>query len=364
MKRVIQYLLLLAVLGGFLYTLYYLYQKNQEPDTVYETVAPEERTIIRQTVAAGSVVPREEILIKPVVSGIIDELFVEAGDVVKKGDLIARIKIIPDMVSLNAAENRVERSKISLDNARIDFERNKTLFDQDVISAADLQPFELAFNNAKLEVVAAEDNLLIIKEGVSKSAENATNTLVRSTITGMVLDVPVKQGNQVIEANTFNEGTTIASVANMGEMIFEGFLDEAEVGKVRENMELIITIGALSDQTFRADLEYIAPKGTDQDGTIQFQVKAALLKGDSTFIRAGYSANAAIVLDKREQVLSIEESVLHFEDDSVYVFVETGNQQFEKRLVELGLSDGIYTEVLTGITSDDRLRGREKRLPS
>lgn len=363
MKKAIRITVLFFVLTAFGYTLYYLYMKNQKPDVTYSIEKPSMGDIRLETVAAGKVVPRQEILIKPVVSGIIDELFVEAGDQVQKGDLIARIKIIPNMVSLNNAENRVDLAQVALNNAQLDYDRNISLYKDSVISYAAFQPFELALKNAKLELEAAEDNLLIIKEGISKSANNATNTLVRSTISGMILDVPVKEGNQVIEANTFNEGTTIASVADLGEMIFEGFLDEAEVGKVKEGMNLTLTIGAIQGRSFPAILEYIAPKGTEKDGAIQFQIKAALIKDDSTFIRAGYSANATIVLEQVKDVLTVKESLIRFSGDSVYAFVQTGPQEFEKTPVITGLSDGIYIEVKSGITAEAELRGKEILLP-
>lgn len=261
MKKIVRITFIVAILSLFGYTLFFLYNKNQAPETSYQIETAETRDILLETVAAGKVVPKQEILIKPVVSGIIDEIYVEAGDIVQKGDLLARIKIIPNMVNLNNAENRVKQAQILLNNAQIDFKRNKQLFDEEVISFATFQPFELALKNAQLEVEAAKDNLLIIKEGISNSSSSNSNTLVRSTIEGMVLDVPVKQGNQVIEANTFNEGTTIASIADLGKMIFEGFLDESEVGKVKEGMDIILTIGAIQNQTFPATLEYIAPKG-------------------------------------------------------------------------------------------------------
>ncbi len=360
MKRLIRITIFLAILAGFVYTLYYLYEKNQEPETVYQTESPRIGTVVKKTVATGSVVPRKEILIKPVVSGIIDKLYVDAGQYVNKGDLIARIKIIPDMVNLNNAENRLKRARIALKNTEIEYQRNKKLYEDKVISYAEFQPFQLNYDNALLEVAAAEDNLKIIREGVSNSSENATNTLVRSTISGMVLDVPVKEGNQVIEANTFNEGTTIAAVADMGDMIFDGKIDESEVGKVKKGMELLLTIGALQDKELHATLTYISPKGTDDNGAIQFQIKADIDKEDlkDTFIRAGYSANASIVLDRSDSVMVINESLVEYEGDSAFVWVETAEQKFEKRPIQLGLSDGIIVEVVSGISENDKLRGK------
>lgn len=244
MKKALGLIFLFLFIGAVGYGIYFLYNKNQEPDSFYETKQAEVADIVKKTVATGSVVPRKEILIKPVVSGIIHEVYVEAGDRIKKGEVIAKVKIIPDMVNLSNAQNRLDRAQISLENSKIEYDRNKKLLDQEVISAADFQPFQLSYNNAKIELSSAEDNLQIIKEGVSKSASTTSNTLVRSTINGMVLDVPVKEGNQVIESNTFNEGTTIATVADMSDLIFEGDLDESEVGKVKEGMEIQLTIGA------------------------------------------------------------------------------------------------------------------------
>lgn len=359
-KKILKIGAFVAFLGLVAYTLKYLYDKNQAPTVFYEVVSPANRDIKLETMATGSVKPRREIMIKPVVSGIVDELYVEAGDKVAKNDILARVKIIPDMVNLNNAENRLSRAKIQLETALNDYNRFEKLFDQEVISANDFQPYQVALKNARLELQAAQDNLDIIKEGVSKNSAGASNTLVRSTIDGMVLDVPVEEGNQVIESNTFNEGTTIASVADMSDMIFEGYLDESEVGRVTVGLPIVLTIGALPNQTFAANLEYIAPKGEDRDGSIQFLIRAALTLSDSNFIRAGYSANASIVLDQRIDVLTVPESVVSFEGDSTFVYKQTSPQKFERIPVQLGLSDGIHAEVLSGIAANDELKGKEQ----
>lgn len=361
MKIVIRTGILVAILGVFAYTMYYLYAKNEAPEKTYQVEKPFMSEVIKKTVATGSVVPRKEILIKPVVSGIIDKIYVEAGSMIKKGDLIARVKIIPNMVNLNNAENRVQRARIDLDNTKIEYNRNEKLYNQGVISKAEFQPFELKLKSAQLELEAAEDNLQIIREGVSKSSKGATNTLIRSTIAGMVLDVPVKEGNQVIEANTFNEGTTIASVADMTDMIFLGKLDESEVGKVSEGMDLILTIGALQDLTLGAKLEYIAPKGVDENGAIQFEIKAKINPEDlaQNFIRSGYSSNASIVLEKSDSTLVLKESLIEFSGDTAFVYVLTGPQKFERTQIELGLSDGIIVVVKNGVDANTEVRGRE-----
>ena len=356
MKRFFKVLIIIVVLGVFGYTLYFLYQKSQTKPVVYKTETPFVTDIEKKTVATGKIVPRKEIEIKSQVSGIIDQMFVEAGDTVKKGDLIARIKIIPDMLSLNSAESRVKRAQLNMEDAQVKYDRQKELYDKKVIAEADFLPVEIAFKNAKEELTAAKDNLQIIKEGVTSKMGQTSNTLVRSTITGMVLDVPVEEGNSVIESNTFNNGTTIASVANMGQMIFKGKVDESEVGKIKPGMDLLLTVGAIEDVKFGADLEYISPKGTEQNGAIQFEIRASVELKKDYFIRAGYSANADIVLEKRDSVLAINESLLIFEEDSPFVEVQVDSQVFEKRPIVLGLSDGIKREVLSGVEKEDQIK--------
>lgn len=348
----------LLVLGGlFVWTLWFLYQKSAEPPVVYETEQANTRDIIKKTVATGSIVPRKEILIKPQVSGIIQEIYVEAGDMVKKGDLIAKVQVIPDMLSLNNAENRVNRAEIGFEDARLNFDRNKKLYDSGIIAFAEYQQFKVTFESAREELENAKDNLQIIRLGATKKAGKAANTLIRSTVDGTVLDVPVEEGNSVIEANNFNEGTTIASIADLTDMIFEGKVDESEVGKIREGMELIINIGAIENKRFSAVLEYISPKGILDNGAIQFEIRAKMQLDESTRIRAGYSANADIVLDKREGVLALNEALLQFDaKKKPYVEVAVGDQQFEKREIELGLSDGIFVEVKSGLDSNDAVK--------
>ncbi len=357
MKKVIFIIVSILIVGLLAWTLIYVYNKSQEKPVSFKTEEPYYTDIIQKTVATGSVIPRKEIDIKPVVSGIIQELLVEPGMQVKSGDVLAKIKVIPDMVTLNNAENRVERAKIERDNAMVDFERNKTLFDKGVISQADFQPFQLAKRNVEIELDAAEDNLRIIREGASKKNSATSNTFVRSTISGMVLAVPVEIGNSVIEVNNFNEGTTIATIADMSDLIFEGKVDESEVGKIKEGMDLILTIGAIENEEFEALLEYISPKGVEENGAIQFEIKAAVNLKSDQFIRAGYSANANVVLARRDSVLAINEGLVQYEDETeTFVEVKTGEQQYDKRKVELGLSDGIKVQVLSGVDKGDNIK--------
>jgi len=348
------------VLGIFVWTLWFLYQKNQEPPVVFETKTPAVRTIIKKSVATGSVVPRNETFIKPQISGIIQNIYVKAGDIVKEGDLIAKVKVIPDMVALNNAENRVNRAEISLNNAQMDYDRNKKLADEKVISEAEFQQFQIARRQAQEELNAAEDALAIIKEGVSKKSASSSNTLIRSTVNGMILDVPVEEGFNVIEANNFNDGTTIASVADMDNLIFEGNIDESEVEKLDLGMQLILTIGAIEDHEFKANLEYISPKGVEEEGAIKFEIEAAVESDTNFFIRAGYSANANVVLERADSVLSIDEGLVTFEGNEASVEVETKPQQFEKRTIETGISDGIFIEVKSGLTKDDKIKVPQK----
>ncbi len=356
MKRIGKIIFFIAFIAVFVYSMFYLFQKSQEEPVVYETQTPYYSDIILKTLATGSIKPREEVDIKPQLSGIIQKLYVDAGDEVKEGDLMAMIKVIPNMVALNSAENRAETAQINLNNAKLDFDRNKKLYKQDVISFSEFQKFETTYKNAQIEKRGATENLDIVKEGSSKKLGKSALTRVTATVTGMVLDVPIKVGNQVIESNNFNDGTTVATVANMNDMIFEGLIDESEVGKIEVGMDLLITIGAIEGRQFNAKLEYIAPKGTEENGAIQFQVKAEIELSKDVFIRAGYSANADVVLDSRDSVLAIGEGLLQFEEAQPFVEVLVGNQIFERREVKLGLSDGIKVEVLSGVSPEDEIK--------
>jgi HlyD family secretion protein len=358
MKTFFKVLLLVIVVSLAGYFIFYLVQKESSDPIVYSTISPIDTLIIKKTVATGSVIPRREINMKSQVSGIIEKLYYIAGTQVKSGEVIARVKIIPDLVNLNNAENRVNQAQINLDNAKIEYDRNADLLKQNVLPKTDFIASELRYNTCKNELESAQSNLDLIKEGVNRKAGQATNTLIKSTITGMVLDVPVKEGTRVIESNTFNEGTTIASVADMGEMIFEGKLDESEVGKIHEGMDLVLTIGALENVKLSAKLEYISPKGVTENGAIQFQIRAAIAdnKNAGAFLRAGYSANADIILDKREKVMAIPESVLLFENGNTFVEVGTPDGKYEKRKITTGISDGIYIEVKSGLQKTDKIK--------
>ncbi len=356
MKKIIKIAILVLILAVFVVTIVYLYRKSQEKPVVYQTEKPFMTTIIKKTVATGSVIPRKEIEIKPQVSGIVEEIFVQAGKQVRQGDVIARVRIIPDLINLNNAEARLDRAKIAFDDAKLNADRQEKLYNQGVISAVENQQSQVSYKNARQEVDASESNLELIREGVNKKSGKTTNTLIRSTIEGMLLDIPIKVGNSVIETNNFNAGTTIATVADVGDMIFQGKVDETEVGKIKPGMDLQLTIGAIENDTFQATLKYISPKGVLENGAVQFEIKADVTLKKDEFIRAGYSANADIVLDHKHDVLAVKEAALLFQGDSAYVEVETASQKFEKRFIKTGLSDGINIEILSGLTKNDKIK--------
>ena len=356
MKKFFKISLIVVLIALVGWVAFYLFKQTQKSPVVYETEQPERIDIIKKTVATGSIVPRKEIQIKPQESGIITELYVKPGDRVEEGDLMAKIQIVPEMVQVNEAETRLEKAKLAFENARIEFERSKELFENKVIPESDYLNDKLSYQSAKEDVESAQNHLELIKEGVIKKAGAQTNTLIRSTTEGMVLDIPVEIGHSVIKSNNFNDGTTVALVADMGEMIFEGKVDETEVGKIREGMQLLLTIGALDEDDFKANLEFISPKGEEENGAIQFDIKAAVELQEGSFIRSGYSATADIVLDRRDSVLAVREKLVHFNDDSTYVEVKTGDEGFEKRLVKTGLSDGINIEIEEGLSSEDKVK--------
>ncbi len=362
MKKFFKILLIVFLIVSLFGTVYFLYTKSKKQPDVFKTESPKIDNIVKKTVATGSVVPRKEIEIKPQVSGIVEEIYLEAGSKVKTGDIIAKVKIIPDMVTLNNAESRVNQAQLNYDDAKIDYNRQKELYDKSIIPYEEYQKAQLSFNTAREELEAAQNNLDLIRKGVTKKTAHESNTLIRSTINGMILDVPVEVGNSVIQSNTFNDGTTIAVVADMSDMIFDGQVDETEVGKIHEGMDIILTIGAIEDETFKAKLTYLSPKGEEENGAIQFKIKADVNLKEGQFIRAGYSANANIVLERKDSVMVIPEGLLQFEDDSSFVEVNIGTLEepnYEKRFVTTGLSDGINIEITDGLKPEDKVKGEK-----
>ena len=363
MKKYSKLIVAAIVAVIFIGTFVFLYQKSQPTPVVYSEFTPEVKDIQKTTVITGKIEPRNEVTVKPQISGIITELYKEAGDMVQQGEVIAKVKVIPDMGQLSSAEARVRLADINLKQAQVDFSREESLYKQKLVSADEFDKIKQTLRQAKEEVVAAQDALDVVRNGVSKSNASASSTLIRSTITGLILDVPVKVGNTVVLSNTFNDGTTIATVANMNDLIFSGNIDETEVGRLVEGMPMKITIGALQDLSFEANLEYVSPKAVESNGANQFEVKAAVhvIKGGK--IRSGYSANAEIVLAKANKVLSIPESAIEFSGDSTFVYIVKGEGEkktYDRRAVTTGLSDGVNIEIKKGITAKDKVRGPQQ----
>ena len=357
-KLIIAAIIALIFIGTFVF----LWQKSQPKEVVYNEFTPKLDSIQKTTIITGKIEPRNEVNVKPQISGIISELYKEPGDRVNAGDVIAKVKVIPDMGQLSSAEMRVRLSEINLKQAQVDFQREENLYNQKRVSADEFDKSKQALDQAKHEKVAAEDALQVVRDGVSKSNASASSTLIRSTISGIILDIPVKVGNSVILSNTFNDGTTIATVANMNDLIFRGNIDETEVGQLVYGMNMKITIGALQDLSFDAALEYISPKAVESNGANQFEIKAAVKLSEGSKIRAGYSANAEIILASAPKVLSIPESAIEFSGDTTFVYVVKGdgkNKTYERKQVETGLSDGVNIEIKKGITDKDKVRGPE-----
>lgn len=372
MKRTGTIITLLVIVIAFSAGIWYIYSKDKTNPVVFQTETASIKTIVKKTVATGNIVPKEEVLIKPNISGIIHEIFVVAGDVVLAGDLIAKVKVVPNINSLNSAKNNINSAKTQVETARLALEsqksiylRQKELFDKAVVSANEFDQALLSYNQAQQRynqenvlLTAAQQTFDIVKTGTAKGLGAAANTEIRATVSGMILDIPVKVGNQVIESNNFNDGTTIATIADVEKMIFEGKVDESEVGKITENLPLEITVGAIENKKFNAVLDFIAPKGVSENGAIQFEIKGTLNNQDATFIRAGLSANASIILAKAENVLSIKEALVQYDPKTKKPFVEiaTGAQEFQRKEISLGVSDGLYVEVLEGVTQQDNIK--------
>ncbi|MBR4524502.1 MAG: efflux RND transporter periplasmic adaptor subunit [Bacteroidales bacterium] len=360
MKRIVKYIIFALIAVVFIGTFVFLFKKSRPDKIQYQELEATLADINRTTVVTGKIQPRNEVNIKPQINGIIAELYKEAGQMVKEGEVIAKLRVIPDMNSLSSAQSRVRLAEINLKQAATNYEREKALFDKKLVSDEEYDQVLQAYNQAKEEKAAAQESLEVIRDGVSSSNKTGSSTLVRSTITGLILDIPVKVGNSVIQANTMNDGTTVATVADMSDLIFDGNIDETEVGSLVEGMPMVISIGALSDYSSEAALEYISPKATENNGANQFEIKAALKTGTGHTIRSGYSANAEIVLESAEQVLTIPESALEFDDedeDMTFVYRKNAAGEYERVEIQTGLSDGINIEVKDGLKQGDIVRG-------
>ena len=359
MKRIFKYILVALIAIVFLGTFIFLFTKSKPKEVKYHELTVAQADIQRTAVVTGKIVPRNEVNIKPQINGIISELYKQAGQHVERGEIIAKLTVIPDMTSLSSAQSRVRLADINLKQATTNLEREKALYDKNLVSAEEYDQVMQQYNQAKEERAAAQDALEVIRDGVSKANAKSSSTLVRSTVTGLILDIPVKVGNSVIQANTMNDGTTVATVADMNDLIFDGQIDETEVGALQEGMPVVITIGALQDYSFDATLEYISPKAVENNGTNQFEIKAAVKTDPGKTIRSGYSANAEIVLQRVEQVLAVSESALEFSGDSTFVWLKGADNAFTRTLVETGISDGVNMEIKSGLKQGDVVRGNQ-----
>ena len=358
MKKFGKYLVFILIALVVAGTFAYLFKRSRPQEIRYEELTAEVADIVKSTVVTGKVQPRDEVNVKPQISGIIAELYKEAGQPVKEGEIIAKLKVIPDMSSLSSAQSRVRLSEVNLKQAKTNFEREKALYDKQLVSADEYDKVAQALRQAEEELKAAKETLEIVRDGVSSSNKSGSSTLIRSSVSGLILDIPVKVGNTVINSNSFNDGTTIATVADMDDLIFDGNIDETEVGRLSVGMPVKITVGALQDVVIDANLEYIAPKATESGGTNLFEIKASLQVPESITVRSGYSANAEIVLQTAAQVLSIAESALQFDGDQTYVYV-LGDNGYERRDVKTGLSDGVNIEIKEGLSLGEKVRGNQ-----
>lgn len=364
MKKALKYVVIVVVVLAALWAAMFFIRTNSKSAITYETKKPFISTIEKKTVATGKVVPEDEVEIKPQISGIIDEIYLEEGAKVKAGDLIAKIKVVPNEQSLNQASGRVRNAQLTLNNTKIEYDRNKSLFDKGVISSQDFNSLQLQYNQATQELNNAQADYQIIKKG-SAGGSSTANTNIRATVSGTVLEIPVKEGDQVIQSNNFNDGTTIATIADLTKMIFEGKVDEGEVGKLKVGTPLQISLGAIEDKKFDAKLRFIAPKGVEESGAVQFKIEGDVAVDDDVLIRAGYSANASLVLDRKENILVIPEALLQFDKvtDQTYVEVLVGDQKFERKDVKIGISDGVNVEIVSGITEADAVKVWNKTEP-
>lgn len=355
--KIVKYLIIAFLVFGVLFSAAYFAKTNSKSSVTYETEKLFKTTIEKETVITGKIIPQDEVEVKPQIGGIIDRIFVKEGVKVTRGDLIARIKVVPNEQNLNAAKGRLKKAQIALETRTKDFVRNKKLYDKGIIANAEFIGIELQYNQAKQDVLNAKSDLQIIREG-SIGGSSAANTDIRATVPGTVLEIPVKAGDQVIESNSFNSGTTIAAIADLSKMIFEGKVDEAEVASLRLGTTLKVSLGAVEDQELDAVLKFIAPKGTEEQGAVQFKIEADMLLNDSIVVRAGYSANASIILERKEDVLALREALLQFDrkTQEPYVQIMTGDQKFERKDVKLGISDGENVEILEGINEDDAVK--------
>jgi len=364
MKKVVKYAGISLGVIGILWAAAFFIKSNSKSSVIYETITAAPKTIETKTVATGKVVPEVEVEIKPQISGIIDRIYLKEGEKVKAGDLIAKVKVVPNEQAMNQASMRVKSSEVAFSNAQIEFSRNKQLFEKQVISSQEFNTQKLRFDQARLDLENAKSDYEIIKLG-SAGGSATSNTNIRATVSGTILEIPVKEGDQVILSNNFNAGTTIATIADLTMMIFEGKVDEGEVNKLSVGMPLSISLGAMEKTTLDATLRFVSPKGIEEQGAVQFKIEGDVIIKEDVLVRAGYSANATLVTERKVDVLSLPEAVLQFDrkTDKPYVEVLIGDQKFERRDIEIGISDGINVEIISGVTAEDKVKVWNKTEP-
>ena len=362
--KILKYLGISLLILGALFAAAYFIKTNNKSVIAFETQTPIITSIEKKTVVTGKVIPEDEVEIKPQIQGIIESIYVEEGDLVKTGDLLAKIKVVPNEQNLNSAKGRLENAKIVLKNATVEYKRNQDLYEKGIISKRDFENIKLQYDQAIQNVDNSTADLQIIRLGSAGGAASA-NTNIRATVPGTILEIPVEEGFQVIASNSFNAGTTIATIADLNKMIFEGKVDEAEVGKLKVGMPLEVNLGAVEDQSLEAKLKFIAPKGNEEQGAVQFIIEADLFLNDSIFVRAGYSANASLILERKDSIMAIPESLLQFdrETEKPYVEISVGEQKYERRNIEIGISDGINVEIISGVAMEDKIKVWNKTEP-
>lgn len=364
MKRILKIGGVIVLVIGVMLAAAFFIKSNSKSPITYDTKQPFISSIEKKTVATGKVIPEDEVEIKPQISGILDKIYMKEGDPVKAGDLIAVIKVVPNEQALNQAQGRVRNAELALANTKIEYDRNKTLFDRGVISAQAFNDLKLRYDQAEQEVKNAKADYQIIRRG-SAGGSSSANTNIRATVDGTILEIPVEAGDQVIQSNNFNDGTTIATIADLSKMIFEGKVDEGEVGKLKVGTPLKISLGAVEGRTLDANLRFIAPKGVEEAGAVQFKIEGDVKVPEDFLVRAGYSANASLTLEKKDSILVIPEALLQFDKktDQPYVEVAIGDQEFERRDVETGISDGINVEIISGLKEEDEVKIWNKTEP-
>ena len=361
LKTVLWILAILIVIGVF----YAVIVNNRPKGDSYELLtATQNDTVVKSSVLTGAIQPRDEILVKPQMNGIVSELLHVPGDMVQEGDLVARIKMVPDVAQVQNALSQVERARVALRTSKDVYDRDKALFDQGILAKEKFEQSKGAYDQSVIDLASAQEQYELAAKGSSASTAKTNNTLVRATVTGTILEQPVKVGTSVIMANSFNDGTTIVSIADLTDLLFIGDVNESDVNSLEVGADVVIRVGAIPDHTYKATVEYVSPKGVDKNGTIFFEVKAAIDPSHLTGLRAGLSSNAEVELDRRDGVVTVPESAVTYRDGKAFVYVSktgTGEEaDFEEREVTLGLSDGLKVEVVKGLDGTEQLRGNMK----